>query len=150
MLDNSSPEKEKCYGCHQFMDPIGFLFEHFDAIGQHRTSEPVPGFGDKPVKDDGFIRVLELENIQGLTGLSEVLNTHEAALSCFIKKLTSFAASREMKRRDRDLVADLVSQYRDGASSLTAISMAVATSDVMRFVETPSLPPKTTKKETAL
>ena len=28
-----------CFGCHQLMDPIGFAFEHFDAIGQYREQE---------------------------------------------------------------------------------------------------------------
>ena len=28
-----------CASCHQLMDPIGFAFESFDAIGQHRTTE---------------------------------------------------------------------------------------------------------------
>jgi hypothetical protein len=28
-----------CKGCHQLMDPIGFAFEGFDAVGQYRTTE---------------------------------------------------------------------------------------------------------------
>ena len=28
-----------CNGCHQLMDPIGFAFENFDALGQYRTTE---------------------------------------------------------------------------------------------------------------
>jgi pyrimidine deaminase RibD-like protein len=28
-----------CNGCHQLMDPIGFAFESFDAVGQYRTTE---------------------------------------------------------------------------------------------------------------
>ena len=28
-----------CNGCHSLMDPIGLAFEHFDAIGQFRTTE---------------------------------------------------------------------------------------------------------------
>ncbi|MEM7151736.1 MAG: DUF1588 domain-containing protein [Myxococcota bacterium] len=28
-----------CQGCHQFFDPIGFSFEHFDQAGRYRTQE---------------------------------------------------------------------------------------------------------------
>lgn len=28
-----------CIGCHQFIDPAGFGFEHFDAAGRYRTTE---------------------------------------------------------------------------------------------------------------
>jgi hypothetical protein len=28
-----------CDGCHVLMDPIGFAFENFDALGQYRTTE---------------------------------------------------------------------------------------------------------------
>jgi hypothetical protein len=28
-----------CAGCHALMDPIGFAFENFDAIGRHRTAD---------------------------------------------------------------------------------------------------------------
>jgi hypothetical protein len=28
-----------CLGCHQLMDPIGFAFEGFDAVGKYRTTE---------------------------------------------------------------------------------------------------------------
>jgi hypothetical protein len=28
-----------CNSCHQLMDPIGFAFESFDAVGQYRTTE---------------------------------------------------------------------------------------------------------------
>ena len=38
-------ENPTCASCHRLMDPIGFGFEHFDAIGQYREQEmiPVPG-----------------------------------------------------------------------------------------------------------
>lgn len=32
-------EDETCNGCHQFMDPIGFSLQHYDAIGAWRDTE---------------------------------------------------------------------------------------------------------------
>ena len=38
-------ENPKCAGCHSFIDPPGFLFEHFDSIGAYRDKLP----GNLPV-----------------------------------------------------------------------------------------------------
>lgn len=35
----SSHAQGSCQGCHSAMDPIGFAFENFDAMGQYRTTE---------------------------------------------------------------------------------------------------------------
>ncbi len=38
-----------CASCHQKIDPLGFAFDHFDAIGRWRTNEQVAGGkGDDP------------------------------------------------------------------------------------------------------
>ncbi len=38
-----------CASCHQKIDPLGFGFENFDAIGRWRTEERVTtGQGGKP------------------------------------------------------------------------------------------------------
>ena len=44
-LMNEHVENPTCASCHRLMDPIGFGFEHFDAIGKWRDKEliPVPG-----------------------------------------------------------------------------------------------------------
>ena len=36
-------EDPACSGCHRLMDPLGFGFENYDAIGRWRTEEEVPG-----------------------------------------------------------------------------------------------------------
>ncbi len=44
-----------CASCHQKIDPLGFAFDNFDALGRWRTSEQVPGGhgGDPPVNAAG-------------------------------------------------------------------------------------------------
>lgn len=32
-------EDEQCVVCHKFVNPVGFAFEHYDAIGKYRSSE---------------------------------------------------------------------------------------------------------------
>jgi hypothetical protein len=41
-----------CASCHRQIDPLGFAFDNFDAIGRWRTREQVPGGqGDDPLID---------------------------------------------------------------------------------------------------
>lgn len=57
-------EDDTCNGCHQFMDPIGFSLQHYDAIGAWRDTEhglPVDATAvieDQPV--DGGVEMAEL------------------------------------------------------------------------------------------
>ena len=39
LLTITHSSKPECLGCHQFIDPAGFGFEHFDAAGRYRTTE---------------------------------------------------------------------------------------------------------------
>jgi len=54
-----------CTGCHQLMDPIGFAFENYDAVGRYRTEDrglPIDASGNLSGTDvDGpFVGVAEL------------------------------------------------------------------------------------------
>ena len=41
-----------CQSCHTLINPLGFALEEFDAVGRHRTTEPV-GEAEKPVDASG-------------------------------------------------------------------------------------------------
>lgn len=78
-----------CYSCHILMDPIGFGFENFDAVGRYRTAE-----GDLQVDASG-----ELPGGQAFEGnieLSGILaNTPELPL-CATRALATYALGREV------------------------------------------------------
>jgi len=40
-----------CRGCHEFLDPFGLALEHFDALGEYRTTER-----EQPVDASGTLR----------------------------------------------------------------------------------------------
>lgn len=59
-----------CNTCHQFFDPIGFAFEHFDNVGRYRADEnglPIDASGvlvvdpaEEPVSFDGALQLAQL------------------------------------------------------------------------------------------
>jgi len=70
-----------CAGCHVLMDPPGFLFESFDAVGAHRTEDS--GY---PVDSSGELDGFPLANAREL---ADLLATHERVSRCMVKPRSS-------------------------------------------------------------
>jgi hypothetical protein len=95
-----------CAGCHKLMDPIGFAFENYDAIGRYRTAEegrPVDASGILP---DGtaFNGVAELQQA--------VLKRPELLAGTFTEKLLTYALGRGVETYDEPAVREVVRQAR--------------------------------------
>jgi hypothetical protein len=59
-------EKASCAGCHAFLDPVGFAFEHFDPVGRFRTED-----NGKPIDASGHL--VRGQAFQNLTDLRAIL-----------------------------------------------------------------------------
>lgn len=81
-----------CSGCHQHLDPIGFGFEHFDAIGAWRDLD-----AGKPVDASGLVTSVEGLGsgvdvpFQSLPALSSILAESESAPACFARQVARFS-----------------------------------------------------------
>ncbi|WP_434048425.1 DUF1592 domain-containing protein [Sorangium cellulosum] len=79
---NQHASDAACAGCHQLMDPIGFAFENFDAVGAYRTEEGgqvIDTSGEIFLSEDmdgAFVGVRELaEKLAGSAQVRECLAT---------------------------------------------------------------------------
>ncbi|WP_437767276.1 DUF1592 domain-containing protein [Sorangium sp. So ce281] len=79
---NQHASNARCAGCHQLMDPIGFAFENFDAVGAYRTEEGgqvIDVSGEMVLSDDmdgSFVGVRQLaEKLAGSAQVRECLAT---------------------------------------------------------------------------
>jgi hypothetical protein len=79
---NQHASNARCAGCHQLMDPIGFAFENFDAVGAYRTEEGgqvIDVSGEMVLSDDmdgPFVGVRQLaEKLAGSAQVRECLAT---------------------------------------------------------------------------
>jgi hypothetical protein len=87
-----------CASCHSKMDPLGFGFENFNAIGQWRTQDgkfPIDASGTLP---DGraFKGPSELEAL--------LLKDKSAFAECVSDKLLTYALGRGLERYDKPTV----------------------------------------------
>ncbi len=87
-----------CASCHARMDPLGFAFEHFDAIGKWREKDgsfPIETAGTMPdgrsFKDHAQLRALLKADASAFT-------------ECLTAKLLTYALGRGLERRDKEAV----------------------------------------------
>jgi hypothetical protein len=97
-LHRSKPE---CATCHNKMDPIGFAFENFDAIGRFRDNDngfPIDPSGTLPTGQD----------ISGPQGLIEILKTQETFIRSLSEKMLTYALGRGLEYYDKCAVDDII------------------------------------------
>ena len=87
-----------CASCHARMDPLGFAFENFDAIGRFREKD-----GEFPIDPSGELPTGE--KIAGPTELKEILKTRQNLFArCITEKLLTYALGRGLEYYDRPAV----------------------------------------------
>lgn len=82
-----------CSGCHALMDPIGFGFENYDAIGQYRT------------KDEGFDvdasgALPDGQTFTGPAELAQILKADPNLSKCVTQNLMVYALGRGNDAKD--------------------------------------------------
>lgn len=122
-----------CAACHRKIDPLGFAFDAYDAIGRRRTVEVVrDGAGDNPKVDasgelpDGrkFADAAEFKKLL----LADVDKFNAA----FLEKLATYALRRGMTVDDRPALAELARRSKAADYRLGAIVEALALSDLFQ------------------
>jgi uncharacterized protein DUF1592/uncharacterized protein DUF1588/uncharacterized protein DUF1587/uncharacterized protein DUF1585/uncharacterized protein DUF1595 len=93
-----------CAGCHARMDPIGFGFENFNAIGAWRDKE-----GELPIDPAG--QLVTGESFRGPAELKNILlkGKRDQFVRCLVEKLLTYALGRGLEYYDKCAV-DQISQ----------------------------------------
>jgi hypothetical protein len=108
-------------GCHStIINPLGFPFENFDAIGQLRTMDN----GSAVDTADSYEFATGVRSFSGASELMAVLAESPEAQSCYAKNLAEYSLARDVDETDRPLVNEL-SQTSLAAGSVKALLLAV-------------------------
>ena len=94
-----------CAACHQHIDPLGFAFDNFDAVGQWRTEERVTaGKGaNPPVNASG--KLADGRTYDGPEGFKQLLvQDLDRFAEAFVEQLATFALRRAMTVDDASAV----------------------------------------------
>jgi hypothetical protein len=110
--------KPMCASCHQRMDPLGFGFENFDAVGAWRDKE-----GDAPIDSSGVLP--SGQSFKGPVALKTILTGRKDLFArCLSEKMLTYALGRGVERSDR-CVVDAISHDLD-AHDYRFISLILA------------------------
>ena len=115
-----------CASCHNFMDPVGFSLENFDAVGRWRTTEE-----GKPVDCSGGLP--DGSRFSGVDGLEEALAKRpEVFVGTLTEKLLTFGLGRGMEYYDGPAVREVVRAARAKDFRMSELIVAIATSTPFR------------------
>lgn len=115
-----------CASCHQFLDPVGFGFEHFDAVGAWRDTElgePVDASGSLDGVEDMYDG--SEQPYLGLEELGLHLAESQRAPACVALQVRRFAVGSTPDEEELCAVGDLAARAADEGWRLDALILAV-------------------------
>ncbi|HEX2875693.1 MAG TPA: DUF1588 domain-containing protein, partial [Polyangiaceae bacterium] len=91
-----------CSGCHQAFDPMGYTFEHYDALGVYRDVENGAAIDSSGALVDGESSVPEVADAVALSSLLAVSpHVHE----CFVRQAYRFTSGQKESDADADALS---------------------------------------------
>jgi hypothetical protein len=112
-----------CAVCHESMDPLGFGFENFDAIGAWRTQE-----GKHSIDPSGTLP--SGQTFKGPVELKAILKGREDAFArCLAEKMLTYALGRGTERTDRVFIEEIADNLAKGKYQFSALVIEIVNSD---------------------
>ncbi len=121
-----------CNGCHSMMDPIGFSFENFDALGQYRTTEN-GHLIDVSGQVLGATDTSLAGNFNGVRELGEKLATSQQVQDCVATQWFRFAAGRTEADGDACSLATMRSTFSGSGGDLVELMIGMTQTDAFWY-----------------
>lgn len=124
----------RCASCHELIDPIGFGFEHYDAVGAYRDTE-----GGHPVDASGELNFTEDIDgtFTGVVQLSDRLSQSAHVRGCMATQWFRYALRRTETDWETCSLNRLKDQFEQSGGDLQALMVGIATSEAFRFQQVP-------------
>jgi hypothetical protein len=120
-------EDPSCAMCHAQMDPIGFAFENYDAIGRFRlrdAGEKIDASGTLPSGRD----------FNGPSELIEILKgRRQDFVRCLTEKMLTYALGRGVEYYDRPAVNRIVQSMEERGNRFSALVLEIVNSAPFRM-----------------
>ena len=124
-----------CSTCHKHIDPVGFSFEHYDAVGRWRDAE-----NGRPVDARGEIFETDARgSFDGAVALAQRLAASQDAKACYVGKWMDFAYGRAETPDDACSRRFLMDAFVASNGNIPALLVALTQSDAFLF-RAPSQP----------
>ena len=128
---------EACASCHRLIDPIGYGFEQFDAIGSYQMKMALR-FGSRENPTTKELDVDTTAHIQGIPNsefsrpkeLGRLLASNETCQRCIVKQFFRYAFGREETAADQPILEMAFARFRDSGFRFRELIMAIVTSEL--------------------
>jgi hypothetical protein len=147
-LDPSLSQRERlaqhrqdpnCAGCHNLLDPVGLVFENFDAVGRYRTvdeaSKPIVSSSELIATRDADGPIADVRELGArLAGSTE-------ARDCYITENFRFFFGRDVEGADSCSIGQLGSAFQSKNLSLSELLVALTQTDAFLYRKTLEVSP---------
>lgn len=127
---NQHVADKNCNNCHQLLDPIGFAFEHYDAIGRYRDTD-----SGRPIDATGeLIAAGDISGpINGVVELGARLAVSPEVTECLAKQWFRHVFGRFETQADACTIQTVTEAFRAAGSDLDSLPRSIVTTDTFRF-----------------
>lgn len=118
-----------CRDCHELIDPVGFGFEHYDAIGKYRASEnglPVDASGELTETLDANGK------FDGVPELAKRLSQSAEVHACMTKQWFRFALGRAETDADACSLEHATKTFTEADGDLRELIVALVQTEAFR------------------
>lgn len=140
VIDGTVTQKERleqhrtvptCKGCHLLMDPIGTIFEGFDALGRPRTADEKgaavePGGGLSGTRDANG-------DYASPTELGQALASSDQVRECVVRQAFRFFYGRDLEANDRCAADQIMDTFKGRNFRLDDLILSLTLSDQFLF-----------------
>jgi hypothetical protein len=129
---------EACAGCHTLMNPIGFIFEHYDGIGQWRdrqSGKDIDAVGEVVQTDDIN------GNYDGAIEFASALAQSAQVQECVASQWFRFAYNRTVTQDDSCTVEQLNDVFRSSNFNVKSLLLALTQTNAFLYRRAVDLEP---------
>jgi len=121
-----------CSGCHDLMDPVGVVFEGFDAVGRPRTVD------EQGAAVDTTSTITRTKDADGSVSspaqLGAMLANSDEVRACYVTKSFRFFYGRDTDPADACSLAQLATSFKGTAYSLSELLVALTRTDAFLYL----------------
>ncbi|MDX2052200.1 MAG: DUF1592 domain-containing protein [Polyangiaceae bacterium] len=122
-----------CRSCHQLMDPIGFGFENYDAVGMWRDQE-----AGKPVDGHGELTGTDVDGtFNGAVELGQKLGASKMVRDCATTQWFHFAYGRVETGEDACTLQQLKTAFNASKGNVKELLLGITQTDAFLFRKAP-------------
>jgi len=132
-------QNASCAGCHNLMDPVGVVFEGFDAVGRARTiDETGAAVETASTLADTFDANGPVANP---SELGHRLADSEEVRQCYARQSFRFFYGREFETADACSMARMLKDFNGSGHNLSELLVSLARTDAFLYRSSPEVTP---------